>query len=300
MRVNLGGKLRSVVYGYPCSVHVDPVEKKPLFHFLPGTAILSMATVGCNLHCRNCQNWEISQANPEEGDAQACSVEKLIELAQAYRCPSLAYTYTDPIVFYEYTYDTARQARQLGLRNVLVTAGYVNAEPWKKLLRYVDGANIDLKSMSESFYRDICEGTLKPVQQALVLAKSMGVWVEVTNLVIPTLNDSDEDLRDLARWVKANLGSDTPLHFSAFTPRYKLRNLPGTPAATLERARQIAKSEGVDYVYTGNILSDEGQNTYCRQCGAELIVRRRYRLGAYRVTNGCCKDCGGEIAGVWK
>lgn len=311
MRVNLDGRLCSVVYGYPCSIHSDPIEKKPLFHFKPGSRILSIATVGCNLHCRNCQNWEISQANPEESSAimmtdritqqlGRCTPERLVELAQQYKYPSLAYTYTDPIVYYEYTLDTARLARQVNLCNVLVTAGYINPEPWRVLLEYVDAANIDLKSISDKFYRDICQGTLKPVQDALVSAKSMGVLVEVTNLIIPTLNDSDQEIRELARWVKENLGQDTPLHFSAFTPRHQLRNLPGTPGETLENARQIAKSEGLDYVYTGNILSKEGQNTYCPQCGRALIVRQGYEIMKNSITDGCCDKCSRKIEGVWR
>lgn len=300
VRVNLGGTLRSVVYGHPCSIHIDPVEKKPLFHFLPGTGILSIATVGCNLHCRNCQNWEISQANPEDSSAYKHSPLQLVQLARARNCPSLAFTYTDPIIYYEYTFDTAVHAHRQGLRTVLVTAGYINRQPWQELLNHIDAANIDLKSIRDSFYRDICGGTLKPVQDALVLAKAMGVLVEVTNLIIPTLNDSDADLTELVRWIAHNLGSETPLHFSRFSPRHKLRNLPPTPADTLERARQIAVSEGMQHVYVGNILSPQGQNTYCPQCKSELIVRQRYQITRMRLADGACPDCGHHIHGVWK
>lgn len=300
VRVNVDGELRSVVYGRPCSIHIDPVEKKPLFHFLPGTGILSVATVGCNLHCRNCQNWEISQANPEESQAFECSPAELVQFAVKEKCPSLAFTYTDPIVYYEYTFDAAVLAHEQGLRNVLVTAGYINPQPWRDLLRHIDAANIDLKSMRESFYRDICRATLRPVQEALVLAKSMGVLVEVTNLIIPTLNDSDEEITELVRWVRYNLGRETPLHFSGFTPRYHLRNLPGTPGETMERAREIGRSEGMHHVYIGNIRSPRGQNTYCGDCGAELIVRQRYRVGKMAVKDGGCPDCSGAVYGVWK
>lgn len=300
VRVNLRGRLCSVVYGHPCAIHIDPIEKKPLFHFLPGTPIISVATVGCNLHCRNCQNWEISQANPEDSQAVKCSPENLVRLAQERLCPAIAFTYTDPIVYYEYTLDTARRAKEESLRNVLVTAGYINRQPWQRLLEYIDGANIDLKSISDRFYRDICQGTLKPVQQALVWAKSMGVWVEVTNLIIPTLNDSDEELTQLARWVKENLGRDTPLHFSRFVPRHQVRHLPPTPEQTLEKARQIALSEGLYYVYIGNILSRRGQNTYCPQCQEELVVRRGFQVLKNAVKDGCCENCRRQIAGVWK
>jgi len=300
VRINIDGVLRTVVYGFPCSIHIDPIEKKPLFHFLPGSKILSLATVGCNLHCRNCQNWEISQANPEDSQATFCPPAKLVELTEYHHCLSLAYTYTDPIVFYEYTYDTAKLARQANIRNVLVTAGYVNKEPWKQLLKYVDAANIDLKGISDDFYRQVCSGTLKPVQEALVEAAASGILLEVTNLIIPTLNDKPEQIRQLARWVKANLGSDTPLHFSGFFPRYKMRNLPPTSLNTLDMAREIAISEGLYYVYIGNILSDVGQNTYCPGCGGLLIERSGYTILQNRLKEGCCPDCGREIYGVWK
>lgn len=300
VRINLEGVLRSVVYGFPCSMHIDPVEKKPLFHFLPGSRILSLATVGCNLHCKNCQNWEISQANPEESKAAACPPGKLVQLCKQYECPSLAYTYTDPIVFYEYTYDAAKLARQAGVRNVLVTAGYINERPWRELLEHVDAANIDLKGITDEFYRNICSGTLKPVQEALILAKASGVLVEVTNLIIPTLNDKAEQIGELCRWVRANLGADTPVHFSGFSPRYKMRHLPPTSAATLDSAREIAIGEGLNYVYIGNVRSKAGQNTYCPGCKGLLIERSGYTVLQQRVKDGRCPDCNREIYGVWK
>jgi pyruvate formate lyase activating enzyme len=300
VRVNIDGVLRTLVYGFPCSISPDPVEKKPLFHFLPGTKILSIATVGCNLHCLNCQNWDISQANPEDKPAFVLSPEKLVEAARQNGYPSLAYTYTDPIVYYEYTYDTAKLAKDKGIRNVLVTAGYINPEPWKKLLNYVDAANIDLKGITDDFYRRVCSATLKPVQNALVLAKASGILLEVTNLVIPTLNDKPEQIRDLVRWIKANLGGDTPLHFSGFSPRYKMRHLPFTSLRTLEMARQIAISEGLDYVYIGNVRSKAGENTYCPACKKLLIERTAYTIRQNRLRNGRCRNCGKEIYGVWK
>ena len=300
VRVNIDGVLRSVVYGFPCSVHIDPVEKKPLFHFLPGSRILSIATVGCNLHCKNCQNWEISQANPEESRAVSCGPAKLVGLAKEHSCPSVAYTYTEPIVYYEYTYDSAKLARDKGIRNVLVTAGYINAEPWKELLRFVDAANIDLKAMTNDFYREICSATLEPVLDALVLAKASGVMVEVTNLIISTLNDKDEQIRELARWVRANMGSETPVHFSGFFPRYKMRHLPPTSLKTLTKAREIAMSEGLAYVYIGNVLSEEGQNTYCPGCKKLLIERKGYTITQNHVDSGQCPECKREIYGVWK
>jgi len=294
--------LRTVVYGYPCSIHIDPVEKKPLFHFLPGSSILSIATVGCNLHCKNCQNWEISQANPEDGNVPAynCPPERLVAEANKYQCPSLAYTYTDPIVYYEYTYDSAKLAHEAGIRNVLVTAGYINEQPWKKLLQHIDAANIDLKAITEDFYREVCSATLKPVQNALIMAKASEILVEVTNLVIPTLNDEPEQMRELARWIKMNLGADTPLHFSGFYPRYQMRNLPATSLRTLETARKIAMNEGLNYVYIGNVASKEGQNTYCPGCKKLLIERSGYTILQNRLRRGRCPDCSKEIYGVWK
>jgi len=300
VRINVDGVLRTVVYGYPCSIHIDAVEKKPLFHFLPGTGILSVATVGCNLHCKNCQNWEISQANPEESRAVFLPPEKLVKLAQIKQCPSIAFTYTDPIIYYEYTFDTAKLARDKGIRNVLVTAGYINPEPWKALLEYIDAANIDLKFISDDLYRQVCSGTLKPVQNALVLARESGILLEVTNLVIPTLNDKDEQISKLVRWVKANLGADIPLHFSRFSPRYKMRNLPPTSAKTLDTARKIAIAEGLNYVYIGNIGSKTGQNTYCPGCKSLLIERVGYLVLQNRLEKGRCPDCGSQIYGLWK
>jgi pyruvate formate lyase activating enzyme len=300
VRVNIDGVLRSVVYGYPCSVNIDPMEKKPLFHFLPGTPVFSLATVGCNLHCKNCQNWEISQANPEDSQAMACPPEKVVALTRQYNCTSIAYTYTEPIVYYEYTYDTAKLAREAGIRNALVTAGYVNDGPWRELLQHVDAARVDLKSMSDAFYRDVCSASLKPVQNALVTARSMGVHVEVVNLVIPTLNDKPEEIHELARWVRANLGAEVPVHFSGFAPMYKMQHLPPTSPQTLESAREIALAEGLKHVYIGNRRSEKGQNTYCSGCGALLIERVGYTIMQNRLQAGRCPDCGREIYGVWK
>jgi pyruvate formate lyase activating enzyme len=300
VRINIDGVLRTVVYGYPCSMHIDPVEKKPLFHFLPGSKIVSLATVGCNLHCKNCQNWEISQTNPEDSYAEYWPPERLVARTKRYHCPSLAYTYSEPIIFYEYVYDTAKLAKKAGIRNVLVTAGYINKEPWKRLLKYVDAANIDLKGISDEFYIKVCSGTLKPVQEALLEAAASGILLEVTNLIIPTLNDKPEQIRELARWVKVNLGGDIPLHFSRFFPHYKMRHLPQTSAETLDMAREIAISCGLNYVYIGNILSEVGQNTYCPGCNSLLIERSWYTILQNRLKDGCCPNCGKEIYGVWK
>ena len=300
IRVNLDGRLTAVTYGFPCALNVDPVEKKPLYHFLPGTDIFSLATAGCNLHCKNCQNWEISQANPEDVTAHAVPPERVGRLAKRYKCLSVAYTYTEPAVYYEYALDACRACHEAGLKNVLVTAGYMNAEPARQIYRHVDAANIDLKAFSDRFYRDVCDATLAPVLNTLVIARSLGVLVEVTNLVIPTLNDTDEDLRGLARWVKENLGRETPLHFSRFHPRYRMRNLPATPADTLDRAHAIARAEGLHHVYVGNVHRPEGSNTRCPSCGELLIQRVGYQIVQNKLTTGRCPHCQTEVHGTWK
>ncbi|NCC50135.1 MAG: AmmeMemoRadiSam system radical SAM enzyme [Spartobacteria bacterium] len=300
IRVNIDGKLTAVTYGFPCSVHVDPVEKKPLFHFLPGTGILSLATVGCNLHCKNCQNWEISQQNPEHSTAYPLPPEELPGVALRQHCRSVAFTYTDPVVYYEYALEASQQAHAAGLKNVLVSAAYINPVPWRALCAHADAANIDLKAYSDEFYRTICDATLRPVLDALVAAKGAGVMVEMTNLVIPTLNDSDNDIRQLCQWIRTYMGRETPLHFSRFFPHYRMRNLPPTPEKTLLRAREIARSEGLDFVYIGNLISEDGENTYCPSCARLLVKRKRYTVLANHIKDGRCAYCDREIYGIWQ
>ena len=300
IRINLGGKLCAVTYGYPSALHVDPVEKKPFNHFLPATAIFSIATVGCNLHCKNCQNWDISQRNPEEATASHVPPAEVVRLARQYRCPSVAYTYSDPIAYYEYALDTCKKAHEEGLKNALVTAGYINEAPWRELCRHVDAATVDLKALSDTFYRDVCSATLNPILNALVLAKGLGVHMEVSNLVIPTLNDSDEMLRALCRWVKENMGQETPLHFLGFFPQYQMRHLPPTPASTLERARNIARAEGLYFVYVGNVLVKDAANTYCPSCRGLLVERSSHQVLRNELKDGRCPACKTEIYGVWK
>ena len=300
IRVNIDGRLVAVTYGHPCSVHVDPVEKKPMFHFLPGTGTFSLATAGCNLHCKNCQNWEISQANPEDVPADELPPEQIPALARKNGCVSVSYTYTEPCAYYEYALDSCIKTREAGLKNVLVTAAYINKQPWDKLCRVVDGANINIKSMSDEFYRDVCGGTLKPVLDACEFAKFLGVWVETTYLTIPTLNDTDKDFRDVSRWVVEHMGKDTPLHFSRFFPQYQMKNLPPTPAETLDRAREIALAEGLYYVYIGNIQHPDAENTYCHACHKLLIERRGFAVLQNNVKDGKCGACNAEVAGVWQ
>ncbi len=301
IRVNLDGELVALTYGLPSALHLDPVEKKPLNHFRPGQPILSVATAGCNLHCRNCQNWTLSQANPEELDNVRLPPGDLVALARRYRAPMVAFTYSEPLVFYEYTLEGSERARAAGLDTVLVTAGYANPGPLRRLYRVTSAANIDLKAFSDRFYRRVCDATLKPVLDALVIAKEERVWLEVTHLVIPTLNDDPRMFRKLARWMRANLGPDTPLHISRFHPRYKLRNLPPTPRETLEAFADLAREEGIRYVYVGNVLGTGRQNTVCPSCGALLVERRGYvvRRNRLRGAPGRCPDCETEIPGVW-
>jgi pyruvate formate lyase activating enzyme len=298
-RVVMDGELRAVTYGRPCSIHIDPIEKKPLFHFLPGTGVLSLATAGCNLHCKFCQNWTISQAQPEELENTTLPPAKIVELAQARKCPSISYTYTDPVIFFEYTYDTSALAHEKGIRNITVTAGYINRKPMEMFCRVIDASNSDLKAFSETFYRDFCDATLKPVLDGMVLMKERGVWLELTNLIIPTLNDDMDMLRKMCRWILANLGENTPLHFSRFFPMYKIRNLPPTPVDTLMKARSEALDIGLKFVYVGNVLGTGAENTYCPSCNTLVIKRTGHSVLENGLSDGKCPKCGTGIPGVW-
>jgi pyruvate formate lyase activating enzyme len=301
VRVNLGGKLCATTFGLPSAVHIDPIEKKPLYHFRPGLPILSVATAGCNLHCRNCQNWTLSQVNPEDMENMSLPPETLVAVSQRKRVPMVAFTYSEPLVFYEYTYEGSQAARAAGMDTVLVSAGYANPGPLRKLFEVTSAANIDLKAFSDEFYRDVCGGTLKPVLDALILAKQAGVWLEVTNLVIPTLNDDPRVVREMTRWMVRNLGPDTPLHFSRFSPRYKLENLPPTPADALNRLADVAREQGLRYVYVGNVFGSRDQHTRCPRCDTLLVERRGYviRKQLLAATKGICPTCDLPIAGVW-
>ncbi|MBF0485394.1 MAG: AmmeMemoRadiSam system radical SAM enzyme [Candidatus Omnitrophica bacterium] len=300
IRTNVGGKLYSLVYGKPCAVHIDPIEKKPFFHILPGSSAFSIATAGCNLHCKFCQNWEISQRPPEETQNMDLPPEEVVRQAMAHNCRSIAYTYSDPVVFYEYTYDTSSLAQKQGLLNVLVTAGYIEQKPLVELCKVIHAANVDIKSMSDDFYRNMSEATLKPVLDCVVTMKKMGLWVEITNLLVPTLNDSEKDIRSLCRWILQNGGADMPLHFSRFWPLHKLQNLPPTPVETLTRAWDIAKEEGLHYVYVGNVPSHPGNNTYCPNDGKLLIGRQGFEVTENHVIDGKCEYCGTQIPGIWR
>jgi len=298
-RIVVDGELCAVTYGRPCAIHIDPVEKKPLYHFQPGSRIFSLATAGCNLHCKFCQNWTISQLGPQDIRNIRLEPEEVVRTAIAQQCASIAYTYTDPVIYYEYTMDTSRLAREKGLKNVTVTAGYINRKPLELLCTVTDGSNTDLKAFSDAFYRDMCEGSLKPVLDCLVLMKERGVWLEVTNLVIPTLNDDLEMIRRMCKWMLANLGPDTPLHFSRFYPMYKIRNLPPTPVELLMQARQEALEIGLRYVYVGNVLGVEAAHTVCPKDQTLLIRRTGYSILENNLRDGKCPTCGETVPGVW-
>ena len=300
IRINLDGRLVAATYGRPCAIHVDPMEKKPLFHFFPGQPILSVATAGCNLHCQFCQNAEISQGNPEDVPSYALPPADVPALAAKHACRHLAYTYTEPIASYEYTLDCCKAARAAGLRNVLVTAGYINEAPLRALLPYVDAANVDIKAFDDGFYRSVCSATLEPVLKTVLAMKAAGVHVEITNLVVPSLNDSDELVGKLCAWMRDEAGPEMPLHFSRFFPLYRMTHLPPTPVDALLRAREIARQAGLKHVYVGNVEVPDGETTFCAGCGERLIVRDRYVIRENRVTaSGACPKCGRKVFGVW-
>jgi len=296
--MNKDGVLYSLVYGKPCAVAVDPIEKKPFYHFLPATTAFSIATAGCVLGCKFCQNWQISQASPEDVDHQDLPPADVVRQAALYNCRSITYTYTEPTVFYEYMYDTAQLARQVGIRNTMHSCGYINEKPLRQLAKILDAADVDLKAFTEDFYSRICGGRLRPVLDALVVLRQEGVWVEITNLVIPTLNDDPRELREMCRWIVKNLGPDVPLHFSRFFPYYKLKDLPPTPLETLKDARKIAQDAGIRYVYIGNVRTD-AESTTCHKCNKLLIERIGYFVKQNHVAGGKCRFCGTAIPGVW-
>ena len=297
IRKNIGGKLYSLGYGRSTGFAIDPVEKKPLNHFLPGTGILSFGTAGCNLGCRFCQNWSISKAKLDDAQSLGATPEEVVKLARMHNVPSIAFTYNDPVIWGEYVIDISRLARQCGLKSVMVTAGYITPEARGEVYRYIDAANVDLKAFTERFYHKLTFSHLDPVLETLKWLKNeTDVWFEITNLMIPGENDDPEETRQLCDWVLKNLGDSVPLHFTAFHPDFKMMDKPRTPASTLRRARGIALSMGVKYCYVGNVFDDEGQTTYCPGCGAALIRRSWHEILDYRLIGERC-PCGQKIPG---
>ncbi|MBI2896943.1 MAG: AmmeMemoRadiSam system radical SAM enzyme [Deltaproteobacteria bacterium] len=298
-RVVDGGQMKTVAYGNLCSVAVDPIEKKPLYHFLPRSPILSVAIGGCNLRCLNCQNWEISQARPHEVLVEEAMPEELVDVAVGRGIPLLAFTYSEPLVFYEYVRDTAALAREKGLRNVLVTAGYVSPEPLRALCRVIDAVTLDLKAFDEPLFREISGGRLGPVLRGLEILREEGVWIEVSFLMVPTLTDSPQAIGRFARWVARNLGAGTPMHILRFHAAHRLRNLPSTPVRAMEEAREAALSQGLDHVYLGNVPGHDANHTRCHRDGRLLIERRGFEVTSYGLENGRC-PCGEKIPGVFE
>jgi pyruvate formate lyase activating enzyme len=302
VRAREGDAVVLTTYGRSSGYCVDPIEKKPLNHFLPGTPVLSFGTAGCNLSCRFCQNWDISKSREIDTLADSATPDSIARAARELGCRSVAFTYNDPVIFLEYAVDTAQACREEGLRSVAVTAGYVCPEPRAEFYRYMDAANVDLKAFSERFYRKVCSGELAPVLDTLrYLKRETSVWLEITTLLIPGENDSDDELHRASQWVAEELGPDVPWHFTAFHPDWKMRDVPSTPAATLTRAREIARGYGLRYVYTGNVHDEDGGSTFCHACGARVIGRDWYRLTAWELdASGRCRSCGTACAGVFE
>lgn len=299
-RINENGKLISIAYGNPCAVHSDPIEKKPLYHFLPATDSFSIATAGCNLACLNCQNWQISQASPKETRNIELWPDDVVQAALSKQCKSIAYTYSEPITFYEYTRDTSIAAHKKGLKNVFVSAGYINEKPLRELAQHLDAANIDLKSFSDETYASLNAGALEPVLNTLKILKEEKVWLEITNLIVPGYTDDLSMIREMCQWLVKNGFQQTPLHFSRFQPMYKLNRLAPTPRKVLFDAYETAKEEGLDYVYLGNLPGNDYQHTYCHKCGELVIERTGYFTINHLTDAGHCPKCRNQLPGLWK
>ncbi|MDP8225457.1 MAG: AmmeMemoRadiSam system radical SAM enzyme [Candidatus Lernaella stagnicola] len=299
VRRNDNGKLVSLVYGQPVTHHNDPIEKKPFNHVLPGSKAFSVATVGCNMTCKHCQNWQLSQATPGDLRSLSWSPAELAKRAKAAGSATIAFTYNEPTIWPEYIIDTAVEAKKLGVRTVVVSNGFINEAPQRELAKNILAYKVDLKGFSEKFYRDICGASLKPVLEGMVRIREEKCWLEIVTLVIPTLNDDPQEIRALAKWVYTHLGADVPLHFTRFHPMFQLRNLPRTPVPTLEKARQVALDAGLRYVYTGNVPGHPGTHTYCPKCGEKVIQRYGFTAKVVALDDGRCAKCGTAIPGVW-
>lgn len=297
-RMNRGGHLYSLAYARICAMHADPMEKKPLFHFLPGATCFSIASAGCNLSCLNCQNWSVSQVSPMEIPSQTLLPEDCVRLAKKYGCRAVAYTYTEPLTYLEYVRDCASACQEAGLKNVLVTAGYVNEVPLRDLLPFIDAVNIDLKSFSDEVYRKVSRVRLQPILDTLLAMRDAGVWIEITRLLIPGISDGEEDIRAMCHWLMEHGFADNPLHISRFFPRYKLQDIDATPLSALLSARRMAQEEGMRFVYIGNTSLMDAENTYCPKCGSLLVKREGYAV-SFGNFSGICPACGADIAGVW-
>jgi pyruvate formate lyase activating enzyme len=299
VRENRDDTYYTLVYGLPCAVNIDPIEKKPLFHFYPGTTAFSLATAGCNANCKFCQNWDISQVRPEQTNNFSLPPKAIADVCVARNVPIIAYTYSEPVVFYEYMYDTAKIGQERNIKSVMITAGYIDEQPLAELMPHLDAIKVDLKSIREDYYKKIVNGELKPVLDRLVQIKKAGVWLELVYLVVPTLNDTDDEFKELSTWIKTYLGTDTPIHYSRFHPQYLLKNLPPTPEDTLQKAHDISKAEGLEFVYLGNLRGHPAESTYCPKCGKVLIERFGYRIAQNNLKGNQCKFCNRIIPGLF-
>jgi len=299
VRENRRGTLNTLVYSRLCTINNDPIEKKPLFHFLPGTNVLSVATAGCNLRCKFCQNWNISQVAPESIRAEYTPPERLVEYARQMHSPSIAFTYSEPTIFTEYVLDTARLARQVGIKCVSISNGFINPEPLRDLCTLLSAIKIDFKAYSDDFYQNVTTGRLQPVLDTMQYIHQQGIWLEIVNLLIPTQNDDVAQLQAMVQWIGQNLGAEVPVHFTRFHPQYLMENLPPTPQKSLETAQAIARSAGLQYVYIGNLPGHPAENTYCARCGQKIIERIGYSIRSVQVRNGRCRFCQSPIPGVW-
>jgi pyruvate formate lyase activating enzyme len=299
-KINIDGKLFTLAFGNPCSAHLDPVEKKPLFHFFPKTEVFSIATGGCNFACLNCQNYSISQIGADQAANYNLSPEKIVETCIASNCSAIAFTYTEPTVFYEYMLEIAKDAKKKGLKNILISNGYINKEPLEELSEFIDAANIDLKCFDDHIYKKLNKCSLQPVLDTLLTLKKNNIWLEITNLIIPDWTDDIEMIKKMCKWLAKNKLDDCPLHFSRFSPTYKLNNTDSTSNRILEEARKIAIDAGLKYVYIGNIFGSKAENTYCPKCSKIIIERKGYNILKNNIFENKCPFCGETIAGVWK
>lgn len=298
VRENNGGTYYTLVYGNPCSLNIDPIEKKPIYHFYPTTKSLSLATAGCNFVCKFCQNWEISQRRPEQVKSAKLFPKQLVDIARQRWCKTISHTYTEPVIFFEYMLDCAIEGKKRGVPNLMISNGFIQEKPMRELCKYLGAVKIDLKAFTEKFYDEMCAGSLKPVLNTLTTLKDEGMWFEIVVLIIPTLNDSPKEISDMTKWIYKELGPNVPVHFSRYYPTFMLKNIPPTPPDTLFRCRKIAMNNGLKFVYVGNIMSD-AENTYCPSCNKLLIERLRYNVDIKAMKKNKCKHCGETIPGVF-
>jgi pyruvate formate lyase activating enzyme len=299
VRENRGGEYKTLVHSRVVALNIDPIEKKPLFHFRPGSQALSLATAGCNIECKFCQNWNISQFRPEQVKAMTVTPSQMAGLAVERKVPVIAYTYSEPVIYYEYMADVAAEGHKRGVESVMISNGYIQSQPMLDLLPLMDAVKIDLKAFTEKFYEESCSGKLQPVLDTLKLLAQSGKWYEIVVLIIPTLNDNPDEIRSMTRWIKTELGPDVPVHFTRFHPTYKIKNLPDTPISTLERCQSIAKEEGINFAYCGNVPGHPAETTYCPACGKAVIRRYGFTVLENNISDGKCRFCKKDIPGVW-